>query len=91
MLIYDEIPVDGKVLTVNTDTVNTNNLPTTFSVVRLINAIKSDAKKSYQGVLSNGNSSIKSVLANGVDKSSSQYNNAGIMPKEKKQIIQCIM
>lgn len=77
MLIYEEIPQDGNVLAVNNfSTVKTSTKP--FSVVSLISAIKLDALKSSKGVLTNGNSSLKSVLKNGVDKSSSEFNNSGI-------------
>lgn len=79
MLYSAEIPKEGEVLTVNNySAVNTSTK--SFSVVSLINAIKLDALKSSKGLLTNQSSSIKSVLLNGVDKSSSEFNNAGIKP-----------
>lgn len=82
MLNPIEIPKDGYTVAIgNAPNATGNTGNTKFSVVSLINAIKLDAKKSYQGILTNQNSSIQSVITNGVDKSSSAFNNAGIKPK----------
>lgn len=85
MLNPVEIPNDGYTVAIG----NTPNATEkkSFSVVSLINAIKLDAIKSYQGILTVNNSSLSSFIntGNGVDKSSSAFNNAGIKPKSSAQ------